>query len=222
MLKRLKWIIYTKPFGLFVYLFIKLYLLTVRVHIINLAPVISLLENGEKVLLCGWHQQFFSAIGYFKKFSRYSPIIMISRSRDGDLISRVANLSGWKTARGSSSRGGRTAMEEVIQHLKKHSMAAHILDGPQGPMGRVKAGAVRMARETGASIVTIHVEPRAARYFRSWDQFMLPLPFSSVRLCFGTPFKLEKSGTPAEFEQQRMLLENSFADKLVVKYPLRR
>ena len=105
-LKKLKWLIYTRPFIGFVYYFIQLYSLTLRFRVENEQKWQHLLRQGTPILLCGWHQQFFSAIRYFKTYSKFNPGLMISQSKDGDLISGVANRTGWHTPRGSSSRGG--------------------------------------------------------------------------------------------------------------------
>ena len=105
MLKKLKFLIYTKPFIFFAYYFIRIYSLTFRLQVVNEKKWQSLLKQGKTILLCTWHQQFFSAIRHFKTYSKFNPGLMISQSRDGDLISGVANKTGWHTPRGSSSRG---------------------------------------------------------------------------------------------------------------------
>ncbi len=220
MLGKLKWVIYSKAFGVFIYYFLMLYLSTIRLRTKNLQQLTSLLEQGETVLLCCWHQQFLSAIRNFKSFSKYNPAIMISKSRDGELISRVANRVGWHTARGSSSKGGRSAMSAMIAHLNTNRLAAHILDGPQGPIGKVKPGVIKIAHKSGAVILPFYVEAENAWYFRSWDQFMLPKPFSKVKLRYGTSIKLEPCDSSEDFEQQRQQLENTMKDWLILKYPV--
>jgi lysophospholipid acyltransferase (LPLAT)-like uncharacterized protein len=222
MLGKLKWIIYTNAFGAFIYYFLMFYLSTLRLKTRNFNNVISLLEGGETILLCGWHQQFFSAIRNFKGYAKYNPALMISRSRDGELIARVAHRVGWKTARGSSSKGGRTAMNAMIAHLKSNQLAAHILDGPQGPIGKVKPGAIKIAHESGALIVPFYVEADNAWYAKSWDQFMLPKPFSKVTLCYGTEIKFTPCDSSEEFERQIQQLEDTMKGWLILKYPVRK
>ncbi len=221
MFDKFKWVIYTKAFSSFIYYFIMIYLSTLRVKSTNKHHLLTLLEQGETVLLCCWHQQFFPAIRKFRAYTSYNPAIMISQSNDGDLISRVAHRVGWKTARGSSSKGGNTAMNAMITHLQSHKLAAHILDGPQGPIGKVKPGAIKMAQESGALLVPFHVEAENAWYFKSWDQFMLPKPFSKVKLCYGEELRFDPTDTKEEFEAQRLHLENTMKNFLVLKFPLR-
>lgn len=187
----------------------------------NEEKLLHLLERGETVLLCGWHQQFFAAIGTFNRYNRFSPAVMVSQSNDGEFISRIAHRVGWKTVRGSSSRGGRSAMYAMIDHLKKHQMAAHILDGPQGPIGTVKPGAIKMAHESGSLIVPLYVVADNAWYFKSWDQFMLPKPFTRVEIVYGQEIKYKKTENSEEFEKQVKHLQDSLIDHAVIKYPIR-
>ncbi|THB75436.1 MAG: DUF374 domain-containing protein [Desulfobacteraceae bacterium] len=221
MFKKLKWIIYTKPFIAVVYVLVKLYIATFRSKTLNIEAIQPLLDQGKKIIFVGWHQQFFTAINHFGMYRDYEPILMISQSRDGELISNVAHWEGWTTARGSSTRGGKNALAQIIDHLKTRQLAAHILDGPQGPIGRVKPGAVKLAQETGALVIPCHYKAENAWYFNSWDQFMVPKPFSKTMLVYGEPLEIEKTDTPQAFETQRLKIEDALLDKLILKHPVR-
>jgi lysophospholipid acyltransferase (LPLAT)-like uncharacterized protein len=211
-MKKLKFIIYTRAFIFFAYYLIRFYSLTFRLKVKNEAQWQRLLKENKTIILCTWHQQFFSAIRHFKTYARLNPGLMISQSRDGDLISGVANRTGWHTPRGSSSRGGKLAMDAMIDHINKYRFGAHILDGPRGPIGKVKPGVIKMALETGAVIVPFYIESDNAWFFNSWDRFMLPKPFSRVTLSFDTPIHLDaKKGS---FETLRLDLEKQMSPGL--------
>ena len=190
MIKRLKFIIYTRPFICFVYYFIRLYTATFRLKIENEKNWQAILNGSRPVILVTWHQQFLSAIRHFKTYERLHPGLMISKSRDGELISGVARRSGWHTPRGSSSRGGKEALAEMIAHLNTYGFGAHILDGPTGPMGKVKPGIIKMALQTNAVIVPFFTDADRAWFFNSWDRFMVPKPFAKVRLRFLDPIHI--------------------------------
>lgn len=216
MFKRLKFIIYTRPFIFFAYYLIRIYSMTFRLRVENEDHWQKLREQGTPVLLCIWHQQFFSAIHHFKTYSKYNPGLMISQSKDGDLISGVANRTGWHTPRGSSSRGGRQAMDLMIDHLKTYGLGAHLLDGPTGPIGRVKAGAIKIAHETNAVMIPLYTSADQAWFFNSWDKFMLPKPFSRVCITFGREIRLEASDNGDDFERHRLYLENTMRPRLIL------
>jgi hypothetical protein len=189
--------------------------MTLRLKIENENRWQELREQGNNVLLCAWHQQFFSAISHFKTYSKFNPGLMISQSKDGDLISGVANRSGWHTPRGSSTRGGKKAMDAMIDHLKTHGFGAHILDGPTGPIGRVKAGVIKMALEADAVVVPLYTSAENAWFFNSWDRFMLPKPFSRVFITFGQEIRFESVDQKDDFETQRLLLEKTMRSGLL-------
>jgi lysophospholipid acyltransferase (LPLAT)-like uncharacterized protein len=217
MLKKLKSIIYTRPFIVFVYYFIQIYSLTFRLRIVNEQRWQDLLKQGRPILLCAWHQQFFSAIRHFKTYSKFNPGLMISQSRDGELIAGVANKTGWHTLRGSSSKGGKKAMEGMIEHLKTHGLGAHILDGPTGPIGKIKAGVIKMAQDSNAILVPMYTHAKHAWFFNSWDRFMLPKPFSKVTLTFGDEMYLSLDGSSIDFEARRQDLETTMLPGLILK-----
>ena len=218
MFKKLKFIIYTRPFIFFAYYIIQIYSMTFRLKIENEERWQKLREQeqGTPIILCAWHQQFFSAIRHFKTYSRYNPGLMISQSKDGDLISGVAKKTGWHTPRGSSSRGGKQAMNMMITHLKTYGLGAHILDGPTGPIGRVKAGIIKMAHEADAVVIPLYTSAEHAWFFHSWDRFMLPKPFSRVTITFGREIRLESSNDEDIFEHQRQTLENVMRPGLIL------
>ncbi len=219
MFKKLKFIIYTKPFIFFAYYFIRIYSLSFRLKVTNESLWQTRLSQGKPVLICTWHQQFFSAIRHFKTYSHYHPGLMISQSKDGDLISGVARKSGWHTPRGSSSRGGKIAMDAMICHLKEFGFGAHILDGPTGPIGKVKAGVIKMANEVDALVVPFHICADHAWFFNSWDHFMLPKPFSRVTITFGQGLEITSDGTQETFERQRKHLETLLLPNLILHPP---
>ena len=101
-------------------------------------------------------------------------------------------------------------------NLSLGRLAGHILDGPKGPAGTVKPGIVRLAQASGAVIVPFTVEADRAWYFNSWDRFMLPKPFSRVKLQFGDMIApLPRLASRRSFDDQRRHLETMMSPALV-------
>ena len=174
------------------------------------------LKNGGAVLLCIWHQQFFSVIRRAKNYEIYNPSIMISQSRDGEIVGRMCKHNGWNAVRGSSSKGGREALKKMITNLKEARLAAHIVDGPKGPSGKVKPGAIRLAHATDSVIVPVYAFAENGWYFNSWDKFLLPKPFSKVLIRFGKMIKFDRVKDREIFEEQRKQLEEIMLPALKV------
>ena len=160
---------------------------SLRIHVEGEEALRAHLAAGGRIVLSSWHQRFYGGIGYF---ARYHPVIMISQSRDGEVIARLVELLGWTAARGSSTRGGRDALATLIDELRHRQVAGHIVDGPRGPARKIKPGIAVLAQRTGAYIVPVYVAYARAWEARSWDRFQIPRPFSSVLIRFGPPLEV--------------------------------
>ena len=120
----------------------------------------------------------------------------------------MAKRSGWNPVLGSSSKGGAEALKDMIAGLKKSRLAGHVVDGPRGPAGRIKAGIIRLAHAADAVIVPFYTSADRAWYFNSWDNFLLPKPFSRVTLTYGEMIRFDRPVGQDDFESQRRRLED--------------
>jgi lysophospholipid acyltransferase (LPLAT)-like uncharacterized protein len=209
-------ILASEAFIFFFYRLILFYSWTFRLKIENDKHWMDYIGNGGVVLLCTWHQQFFSAILPFKNYKTFNPSIMISQSKDGEIVAKMALRNGWNPVRGSSSKGGKEALKKMITNLKEKKLSAHIVDGPRGPSGIVKPGVIRLAHGANAVIVPFSVSAEKTWYFNSWDKFLLPKPFSKVTLRFGEMIKFDRVKDRKVFERQRMKLEEVMLPALKV------
>ncbi len=132
-------------------------------------------------IYCFWHQCTFSAAWYFR---RYNACILISRSFDGELIARTLGLLGFRSVRGSSSRGAVAGLLQLRQEVVRGGLAIFTADGPRGTVHRSKLGPVKLAQRTGLPLGCFHLEPERAWRLGSWDRFALPLPFSQVAVSW--------------------------------------
>jgi lysophospholipid acyltransferase (LPLAT)-like uncharacterized protein len=128
-------------------------------------------------IFCFWHRCTLPAGWYFRKF-RCS--ILISRSFDGELIARTLGLLGYNSVRGSSSRGGAAGLMAMREVLAKGEPVVFTADGPRGPIYQTKIGPVKLAAMTSEPMGCFYLLPARAWAMRSWDRFLVPLPFSRV------------------------------------------
>ena len=168
------------------------------------------IARGGTVIFACWHQRFFSGFWVPRIFGM-NPCIMISQSRDGDVVSDVVARIGWVPVRGSSSRGGKKALQEMIAGVAVHRMGAHIVDGPQGPPCIVKPGLIALASQTGAAISPGYISYENPLVFNSWDRFMIPKPFSRVLLRVGDFIFVPKDLDEKSFEETRLAVERALA-----------
>jgi lysophospholipid acyltransferase (LPLAT)-like uncharacterized protein len=203
------------PILTFLYHFVRLYSGTFRLTVKNEQSWMDRAESGKAVVLCCWHQQFFSAIRHFRNYRHHHPSLMISKSKDGELVAGIGLRTGWDIVRGSSSKGGREALADMVSKLRSRKVAAHIVDGPRGPAGIVKPGVIRLAQLSEADIVPFYTHTDRAWFFNSWDRFMLPKPFARVTLQFGDAFPVPETKTPEEFECLRLALQGVMHRRLI-------
>ena len=134
---------------------------------------------------------------------------LISASRDGALLADLVQRFGFDVVRGSSSRKGATAMLQLADVMANGRDAVITPDGPRGPAYELGAGIVFLAQKSGAAVVPINMEYSSCWRLKSWDRFILPRPFSHVRVTFGAPHKVRPTNSDEEFEAERIRLQNA-------------
>lgn len=128
-------------------------------------------------------------------------VTMASLSEDGALAAGAVDGLGMRAARGSTSKGGREALEAMGRDLSAGTRrAALTVDGPRGPWRRVHPGVVVLARRLKLPVVPATFSCRRARVLRSWDRMVLPRPFSRMVVAYGEPWppdRLREAGREA-------------------------
>ncbi len=197
-------------FGLisFAYYLIRMYFSLIRIRTINEDLVINRFKSDQKVIGAIWHQRIILALGYAKMFRAYRPSVMISRSRDGDMIADVYRRFDFRPVRGSSSRGGKEALAAIIADLSQNPFAVHVLDGPRGPKGVVKPGVVVMAQLSGVPIIPAYLSVNRAWVLNSWDRTLIPKPFSTIFVRWGDPIMVSEQLDDETFETTRKQIED--------------
>jgi hypothetical protein len=161
--------------------------------------------SGRPILFVFWHNRLLFTC---YRLSGERLVMMVSRSRDGDLIARAAHDRGIASVRGSSSRGGTAAVRALARAMKVSGRCGGITpDGPRGPRYVLQPGALLVARLAGALIVPVSLGFSRKKCFSSWDAFQLPWPFARARLVFGEPVSVPDLEGAAAFEACRADVE---------------
>ncbi len=159
--------------------------------------------RGNRVLYAFWHGVQLPLIYTHRNMGIR---IMISRSRDGSLVSSLCENMGYLTARGSSSRGGETAFRQLLSSLKGGVPGAITPDGPKGPPGVAKKGVSMLPDRSGVPVVPYGVSAFPGIRLKSWDSFLVPLPFAKVVISEGRPVHPSFTGSEtlsAAIDQQQ-------------------
>jgi lysophospholipid acyltransferase (LPLAT)-like uncharacterized protein len=145
-----------------------------------------------------WHRCVLPATWIYR---HQHPAVMTSRSRDGEFIARVIQRFGFVPVRGSSSRGGQRALLEMNRLLAEGHAVAFTIDGPRGPRYVAKKGPVLLARMSGAAITAFYVAVERAWVLNTWDQLVIPKPFSRIYVRFARKIFVPPDADDAAMEQ---------------------
>ncbi|TYB34061.1 MAG: lysophospholipid acyltransferase family protein [Flexistipes sinusarabici] len=158
---------------------IRIYSWTLRFNAVYLSDEF---DNNKKKVFAIWHGHLLPLVLYYKNTQTMT---IVSKSKDGDIADFFLKKLGYKTVRGSSSRGGSEALMNAANLMGSGLDAAVTIDGPKGPKFSVKPGVIYLAKKAGGEIIPVVCSVKWYKKFRSWDNFILPAPFSKINIYFG-------------------------------------
>jgi lysophospholipid acyltransferase (LPLAT)-like uncharacterized protein len=165
----------------------------------GVTPLLNGRGAGAEIF-CFWHQCVLPCAVYFRTTGA---VILISRSFDGELITRILRLFGFDAVRGSSSRGAREGLLGLKNVIESGKPAIFTADGPRGPIYQTKMGPIKLAQMTGARIGAFHLQPEHAWIVRSWDRFLIPKPFTRIVVSWAQWTQVPTDLAADDFEPKR-------------------
>ena len=162
--------------------------------------------NGRRPIMAFWHGRVLTATYFFR---RRGIVVMISENFDGEWIARIIESFGFRTSRGSTSRGGQRALLQLKREMERGLPAGFAVDGPRGPARKAQPGAIWLAKLTGNPVVPFHMEASGYWSLKSWDRTQIPKPFSTVALTVGQPIEVPSDADEMVLEKKRAQLEES-------------
>lgn len=171
---------------------------TWRVRTVNGEPLDEARRAGQPVLFALWHGELLPLLWHQRA---RGVAVLISEHRDGEIVAQIAESLGYRTVRGSSSRGASRALLGLARAIADGNDGAITPDGPRGPARVFAPGAAVAAQRTGAPIVPIRASASRAWRLRSWDRFLIPKPFARVTVTIGPLTKVIADSPRAAAEQ---------------------
>lgn len=182
---------------------------TSRVKIFGKEIVEELRQKKKPIIHVLWHGRIFLA-PYFFRHQGIMPLI--SPSEDGEIVARIIDRWGYKILRGSSSHTMVSSWKEMVRELLDGGEVLIVPDGPRGPDRYFKAGAIKLASVTGACLVPFSFSASRRRFLRSWDNFLLALPFSRLVAIYGQPIIIPPEINDEEIESYRELAQRKLCE----------
>lgn len=183
---------------------LNVYLKTLRLKVIN-KPSDSL-----NFIAVFWHSKML--LGWWLLKNR-KPYAIVSKSKDGEILNGVLTNWNYKVARGSSSKGGKEALEEIIDNAGSENVIVVTPDGPRGPVNEIKNGVLIISNKTGLPIIPVRIiYSKKIILKKSWDKFEIPLPFSDCLVIFGNSYNYPAYLDDTELQKLKSKLSKEMDD----------
>jgi len=167
---------------------------TWRVRFVNPSVVGDFRARREPFIYVLWHGELLPLLWTHR---HRQVAVIISEHSDGEMIARVAHSLGFRTVRGSTSRGAARALLAASREVEAGFCLAITVDGPRGPAHVVAPGAPIIAQRTAAAMIPTVASASRGWRLRSWDRFLIPKPFARVHVAYGDPIRVS-DGSPRE------------------------
>jgi lysophospholipid acyltransferase (LPLAT)-like uncharacterized protein len=193
-------------FGNLAYAVGRILALTLRVRMVNDGPMEEHISQGKGAVLVTWHGRTLIPANLYRGRKWWA---MISLSRDGEIQDIVFRRFGFQTIRGSSRRGGIRAALEAARKVREGGVLAFTPDGPRGPTHKVQGGTLLIAQKSGCPIFPAGIAAAPRKLMRSWDRYLVPLPFARACFIYGEAITVPPDADEAEMARIAGRLEEA-------------
>ena len=177
---------------------------TLRWRTEGLEHLDEIAASGRQPIMTFWHGRILPAVYFFR---RRGIVVITSENFDGEWIAGIIERFGYGTARGSTSRGGRKALLQLVRDMAAGKPTGFTVDGPHGPARVAQPGAVWLAKATGNPVLPFHLEADRHWTLNSWDRTQVPKPYATVALAIGEPLEVAADADDSGVETARRMLE---------------
>lgn len=190
--------------------YIRFVYLTSRWQVVRGGIPAAYWDAGKPFILACWHGRFLLMSNVWRRGKTVH--MLISGHRDGQLIARTIGYLGIHSVTGSSSKGGTTALKQIVSLLKAGGYIGITPDGPRGPRMRASDGVVAMARLSGVPVIPATYSVSRRRVLGSWDRFIVAWPFCRGVFVWGEPIEIPRAAGAGMQEEYRQRIEDALND----------
>ncbi len=173
--------------SLLIFLIYRSLSMTWRIRVEEPPEMIADLKARRPIIFTHWHGDELVLLRFI---GHYRVGTIVSTSQDGELMNNVARWMGARTTRGSSTRGAVGALKGLIRLIRDGANCSFAVDGPKGPVYKVKPGAFEISRAMDLPIYWAGIGcDRAWHFPKSWNKTYLPKPFARILLKWSGPMR---------------------------------
>ncbi len=166
-------------------------------------------ERGEGIIFAFWHRKMLVLASVWKNANIH---VLVSQHTDGEYITSVIRRLGYGVVRGSTTRGGASAIINLVRKARSGVPIAITPDGPRGPRNVAQVGVIYLGQKANTPILPVALGLSSYWEMQSWDKFIIPKPFSKVLLLYGKPIYVPPKLTEEQLEEYRLRLQKALEE----------
>lgn len=221
--KLLRGLFYSRLFqeliSLLVFSYMKLVFHSSRKKFVNYEKLFDSAKNKVPLIFVFWHNRLmmipFVTEKPKKLYPDYNFMTLASKHGDGQFVDKVMKKFGLISISGSSQNGRKSSrgisfstIKEILKGLGQGFSLGITPDGPRGPNQKINGEVISIARISGAKILPISYSSSRFKKLKTWDQFTIPLPFSTLCFYFDeTAIEVNKDADSEQIEKIKNLVE---------------
>ncbi len=183
------------------YVVVKFFCGAQKRYFLNYDNIRKAFAKKGNIILAFWHNRFFVIPFLYRYlFGSKEVVTLISRSIDGEYLTRMLRLFKAYIVRGSTTEGGATALKTLVKEIQSGKDLCITPDGPRGPKYQVQPGTIALAKMTKIPILPVSYDCTRKKILKSWDNFIIPIPFGKMVFCFGNPIVFTDAETQNDAE----------------------
>lgn len=161
-------------------------------------------QNKKPFILAFWHGQLMT-FSYTWKINKKLNILASSHSdgRFGASIARYFKLNNIPI----SSDGNNLSLRPIFKILNSNNYIAITPDGPRGPKEKVSEGIIKIAKISKVPIIPVGFGSSKNFCLKSWDSFLITLPFSKCRIVWGDSITIPENLEDQEIATYKKIIE---------------
>ena len=207
--KIFKNIIIQQFLGFIAFLYIKIVRLTSTLSIENINSPTKYWNNKQSFILAFWHNQLMM-ISFSWPIKKKLNILASGHSdgRFGAIVGKYFELNNIPT----SDKKQKISLRNIFKILESKNYIGITPDGPRGPKEKVSEGIIKIAKKTNIPIIPIGFWSTNSFCLKSWDSFLITLPFSKCNFVWGDALNIPKDLSEEDIQKFQRILENRIKD----------
>ena len=197
--------------GFFTFLYIRAVDFTSSIKFENESIPKQFWNNDKPFILAFWHSQLMM-ISLSWKNNKNVNILASGHSdgRFGAIVGKYFNLNNIQTSKKNKSM----SLRSIFKLLNDNNYIGITPDGPRGPKEIVSEGIIKIAKSSKVPIIPIGFWSSKNFKLKSWDSFLITLPFSKCSFVWNKPLEIPYNIQENQIQHYQKLLQEKINESV--------